>query len=116
SSPPRRLDCLREAFWPRILDARNPILGKIRNGGFGNWGGIADRVDELGGDEVLVPEVLLHPARETLHVNTSVGVLTPFVDRLNRLVVGLAVVIGGSGGRTRRIGSRRIRSRSVLHC
>lgn len=70
----------REALGSSILYSRNPVLREIRYGRLGHRGGILDRIDVLWRDEVLVAEVLLDPAHQALHVDTSLGVLTPLVD------------------------------------
>jgi len=91
-----------EARRASILDLEDPILGHIGNGRLGNWSGIPDRVDEPERDQVLVANVLLNPAGETLYVNTSLRGLAPFKDGLNRVVVSLAVLVLGRSGLRRR--------------
>lgn len=93
----------REAGRSSVPDAGNAVLGKITNGGFGNRGRIPDGVDQFGRNQVLVAEVIPDPAYELFYIFAGTCGLTPFVNCLDRIIIGLAVILGGSRG----LGGRR---------
>lgn len=91
-----------EARRSRVPDARDPVPGKITNGGFGDRRRIPHGIDQFRGDQVLVTKVFSDPAYQLFCILAGTRGLTPFVNCLDRVIVGLAVILGGSGGLGRR--------------